>query len=70
MPGRDAVGLRRNGGIINYPRFLEIWNLNGTNNAWSYTRFVYSAFSFDAGDFAMGKRHVDHLYAAAPQLEF
>jgi hypothetical protein len=36
-PGRDADGLRRGGGIINYPRFLEIWNLNGTTNAWSYT---------------------------------
>lgn len=36
-PGRDSDGLRRNGGIINYPRFLEIWNLNGTTNAWSYT---------------------------------
>jgi hypothetical protein len=36
-PGRDAGGLRRNGGIINYPRFLETWNLNGNVNAWSYT---------------------------------
>ncbi len=36
-PGRDAVGLRRNGGIINYPRFQETWNLNGTTNVWSYT---------------------------------
>jgi len=35
-PGRDAGGLRRNGGIINYPRFQEIWNLNGTTNTWSY----------------------------------
>lgn len=37
MPGRDAFGLRRNGGIINYPRFQEQWNLNGTINTWSYT---------------------------------
>ena len=36
-PGRDADGLRRNGGIINYPRFQETWNLNGTTNTWSYT---------------------------------
>lgn len=36
MPGRDAAGLRRNGGIINYPRFQEIWNLNGVTNTWSY----------------------------------
>ena len=35
-PGRDIDGLRRNGGIINYPRFQEIWNLNGTTNTWSY----------------------------------
>ena len=35
-PGRDADGLRRNGGIINYPRFQETWNLNGTTNTWSY----------------------------------
>jgi hypothetical protein len=37
MPGRDGVGLRRNGGIINYPRFQETWNLNGTTNSWNYT---------------------------------
>lgn len=36
-PGRDASGLRRNGGIINYPRFQETWNLNGVTNTWSYT---------------------------------
>lgn len=36
-PGRDSVGLRRNGGIINYPRFLESWNLNGITNVWSYS---------------------------------
>ena len=35
-PGRDAAGLRRNGGIINYPRFQELWNLSGTINTWSY----------------------------------
>jgi len=37
MPGKDATGLRRNGGIINYPRFLELWNLNGTTRSWNYT---------------------------------
>ncbi len=36
-PGRDAGGFRRNGGIINYPRFLELWNLNGTTRSWNYT---------------------------------
>ena len=35
-PGRDSAGLRRGGGIINYPRFLEQWNLNGITNTWSY----------------------------------
>ncbi|MDQ6786516.1 MAG: pilus assembly PilX N-terminal domain-containing protein [Acidobacteriota bacterium] len=36
-PGRGASGLRRNGGIINYPRFLELWNLNGVTRSWNYT---------------------------------
>ncbi len=43
LPGRDADGMRRNGGIINYPRFLEIWNIQVGKNtpwverAWNYT---------------------------------
>lgn len=36
-PGRDSSGMRRSGGIINFPRFLELWNLNGTTTPWSYT---------------------------------
>ena len=36
-PGRNAGGLRRSGGIINYPRFLELWNLNGTERTWNYS---------------------------------
>ena len=36
-PGRTASGLRRNGGIINYPRFLEIWNMDDVLQAWSYS---------------------------------
>lgn len=36
-PGRTAAGLRRSGGIINYPRFLEIWNIDGISQAWNYT---------------------------------
>jgi hypothetical protein len=36
-PGRDAAGRKINGGIINYPRFQEIWNWTGTVNTWSYT---------------------------------
>ncbi len=37
LPGKDAAGTRRNGGITNYPRFLEIWNLNGITQNWNYT---------------------------------
>ncbi|HQU83278.1 MAG TPA: hypothetical protein PKY59_09150 [Pyrinomonadaceae bacterium] len=37
IPGKDATGLRRNGGIINYPRFLELWNSAGTTHSWNYT---------------------------------
>ncbi|HEX8735807.1 MAG TPA: hypothetical protein VF721_10815 [Pyrinomonadaceae bacterium] len=36
QPGRDADGLRRNGGVINFPRFLETWNLNGITRTWNY----------------------------------
>jgi hypothetical protein len=41
-PGRTASGSRGSGGIINYPRFLEIWNAeypadNYIENAWSCT---------------------------------
>lgn len=36
IPGKDATGLRRNGGIINYPRFLELWNSAGTTRSWNY----------------------------------
>jgi hypothetical protein len=36
IPGRAADGTRRNGGIINFPRFLETWNLNGTTRTWNY----------------------------------
>lgn len=36
-PGRDAAGLRRNGGVVNYPRFIELWNFNGTVKSWNYT---------------------------------
>ena len=37
-PGRDSNGLKRNGGIVNYPRFLELWNISGTvEQPWSYS---------------------------------
>jgi hypothetical protein len=41
IPGKDADGTRRNGGIINYPRFLEMWNyVSGgvkIERAWNYS---------------------------------
>jgi hypothetical protein len=43
-PGRDAVGDRRSGGIVNYPRFLEIWGLNGNIKTWSYTGSFVALF--------------------------
>lgn len=36
-PGRDSGGHKIAGGIINYPRFQEIWNWSGGTNTWSYT---------------------------------
>ncbi len=37
LPGRDATGMRRNGGIVNYPRFLEVWNTGKIEQSWNYT---------------------------------
>lgn len=42
QPGKDNNGTRRNGGIINYPRFLEMWNYrlpDGTliTRSWNYS---------------------------------
>jgi hypothetical protein len=37
IPGRDAVGMRRNGGIHNFPRFMEQWDCNSGNCPWNYT---------------------------------
>jgi hypothetical protein len=40
LPGKDSNGLRRNGGIINYPRFLEMWNYysgSAIERSWNYT---------------------------------
>ncbi|CAN5509526.1 hypothetical protein BH10ACI1_BH10ACI1_16000 [soil metagenome] len=36
-PGRDAAGQRRNGGIHNFPRFLELWTCNSGSCPWNYT---------------------------------
>jgi hypothetical protein len=35
-PGRNIDGDRISGGVINFPRFLELWNLNGTTTPWNY----------------------------------
>jgi hypothetical protein len=35
-PGRDANGQRRNGGIHNFPRFLELWNGSPWNHTGSF----------------------------------
>ncbi len=49
VPGKDADGLRRNGGIINYPRFLEMWNYRlpdktKVERAWSYAGSLVPLF--------------------------
>ncbi len=36
FPGRNATGDKMSGGAINFPRFLELWNLNGSVNSWNY----------------------------------
>ena len=35
-PGRNASGQRLSGGVINFPRFSEIWNWT-TEHSWSFT---------------------------------
>jgi hypothetical protein len=36
-PGRNANNDRINGGIHNYPRFLELWDAGGVSSPWNYT---------------------------------
>jgi hypothetical protein len=36
-PGRDASNQRRSGGVINFARFLELWNIDGVENSFNYT---------------------------------
>lgn len=36
-PGRNGLGERKSGGAINFPRFSELWNLEGVTRSWSYT---------------------------------
>ena len=44
LPGRTGLGLRKSGGINNFPRFLEIWNMGGTARAWNYTGSINPIF--------------------------
>ncbi len=37
IPGRTGAGDRRNGGAVNYPRFLELWNYGGNTRSWNYS---------------------------------
>jgi hypothetical protein len=37
FPGRNVIGNRSSGGVINFPRFLEIWNWQGVAKNWSYS---------------------------------
>ncbi len=45
-PGKDASGLRRNGGIANYPRFLELWNYTDKTTGIYYAQSWNYAGSF------------------------
>lgn len=36
-PGRDSSNSRKSGGVVNFPRFLEIWNIDGDDSPWNYT---------------------------------
>jgi hypothetical protein len=36
-PGRDVTGQKLSGGIVNYPRFLELWSAPGVERSWNFT---------------------------------
>lgn len=36
-PGRNSLGERKSGGAVNFPRFSELWNMEGNTMSWSYT---------------------------------
>jgi hypothetical protein len=36
FPGRNIDGDKNSGGAVNFPRFLEIWNLEGLESSWNY----------------------------------
>ncbi len=43
-PGRNAANDRINGGIHNYPRFLEAWSVGGVDSPWNYTGSLVPLF--------------------------
>ncbi|HEX8265071.1 MAG TPA: hypothetical protein VF596_06565 [Pyrinomonadaceae bacterium] len=43
-PGRNANDERINGGIHNYPRFLELWSIGGVDSPWNYTGSLIPLF--------------------------
>ncbi|NNF00835.1 MAG: hypothetical protein HKN25_17600, partial [Pyrinomonadaceae bacterium] len=45
LPGRNISGDRRNGGAVNYPRFLELWNYGGNTRPWNYSGSFIPLFS-------------------------
>lgn len=44
-PGRNAANIRRSGGAINFPRFLEIWNWAGVEHSFNYSGSMIPLFS-------------------------
>jgi hypothetical protein len=44
-PGRNSSGLRKNGGINNFPRFLELWNSEGTVRPFNYTGSIIPLYN-------------------------
>ena len=43
-PGRNIANDRINGGIHNYPRFLEVWSWGSANTPWNYTGSLVPLF--------------------------
>jgi hypothetical protein len=44
-PGRNSGGQRKNGGINNFPRFLELWNSEGTVRSFNYTGSIIPLYN-------------------------
>ena len=43
-PGRNSANERLNGGIHNYPRFMELWSVGGIDAPWNYTGSLIPLF--------------------------